>query len=332
MTDLEGRVSAALMERADRTLAVDGLHEKAVRTARGIRRRRWFGTAAAAIVAAGALLLGLTAGGAVTTSLPLETAAPPGGVGSDPALLHFDIDMSRMPPRLRDRVVAMEWVSGKGYEKVTGVGRDDQLVFMIALTTETDRAREWVAGLDGGDTRAMEWGSSDTGSAGVVATRWDDRELFWDVIRAVRMDRVQRCVMPLHLAELPEGASWSECQTRLRYGGPAGSPVWIYSGLTVTRADGKIVFIWADGRPLASPSFHADRAVGGYPAQWLSGNEQFKNGLWVPAFGPYQLYITDFETAPADWFAPDVAQWYAARLTPSTNLSDPSSWPRRAVG
>jgi hypothetical protein len=328
--DLESRVSAALAERAERTRAVEALHDRAVRGGRRIRRRRLLGTAGAALVAVVGLVLGVNGAGPAPTTLPLETAATAGAIGSDPALLHFDLDMSRVPARLRDRVAATEWVSGKDYERVTGFGGDDGLVFTVAFTTDRDRAQGWMVDLGAGATRAEQW--DEPGTIGVVAAQRDDADLLPDVIRAVRLGRVQRCVMPLHLSELPAGAWWSECQTRLRYGGPAGAARWIFSGLTIHRADDKVVLVWADGRPMASPSFEADRAVAGYPAQWRSGSGSFQNGLWVLAFGPYQLYITDYETKPAGWFTPEVAQWYAARLSPSTDLNDPASWPRRAVG
>jgi hypothetical protein len=330
MIDLESRVSAVLAERAERTLAVEALHERAVRAAGGIRRRRRLGTAAAAVVAAGALVVGLSGAGPAATTLPAETAVTGGAVGTDPALLHFDVDMSRIPQRLRDRLTATEWVSGKGYETVTGFGRDNNIVFSVSLTTDPGRAQDWMTELGAGDPRAVQWGEA--GTIGVAAAQWDDADLLPGVIRAVRLNRAQRCVMPMHLADLPAGAWWSECQTRLRYGGASDEPRWIFSGLTIHQADDKVVFIWADGWPMPSPSFRADRTVSGYPAQWSSGNGQFKNGLWVLAFGPYELYVTNYETAPADWFTPEVAQWYTTRLTPSTNLNDLSSWPRRAVG
>ncbi|MGI5241735.1 hypothetical protein [Dactylosporangium sp. CA-139066] len=331
MNDLERRVSATLTERAERTRPAEALHEGAVRGARRIRRRRrLLGAASAGLTAVAALVLGVTGAGPAPTTLPPETVATGGAVGTDPALLHFDVDLTRIPARLRDRVTATEWVSGRGYEKVTGFGRDDDMVFTIALTTDPDRARDWLVDLGAGQTRAERW--DEDGTIGVAGAQRDDADLLPAVVSAVRLGRTQRCVMPLHLSELPPGAWWSECQTRLRYGGRAGDPVWIFSGLTLHRADDKVVFIWADGRPLPYPSFQPDRTIAGYPAQWRSGRGQFQNGLWVPAFGPYQLYVTDYETQPADWFTPEVAQWYAARLTPSADLNDPSSWPGRAVG
>jgi hypothetical protein len=143
---------------------------------------------------------------------------------------------------------------------------------------------------------------------------------------------VQRCVMPLRLAELPEGATWSECQTTLRRTGAGPATGWVSSGLTIRRSDGNTVFIWADGRPLVRTSPRADRTVAGYPALWLSRSGSLQTGLWVLGFGPYHLFVTSYEDGPSDWFTPEVAAWYTERLTPSPDLNDPNSWPRRAAG
>ncbi|MFG2040110.1 hypothetical protein [Dactylosporangium sp. NPDC048998] len=336
MTDLESRVSATLAERVDRPFPVEHLHERAVRRARGIRRRRrLLGTAAAAILALGLFALDPTGGGApAATSLPPEPAAPPGGIGSDRALLHFDVDLSRIPAPLADRVAATEWVSGEGYESVVALDAGEHPVFIVALGVESLTADGWMTRFDGGSTRALRWQSGNV--YGVTSVDWEQRDLLPKVVSAVRLDEVQRCVMPLRLAELPEGASWTECQTRIRRGGQAGgsgpATAWVSSGLTIRRADGHVVYIWANAQPAASPSFRPDRTVAGYPAQWRDGDGQSQAGLWVLAFGPYQLYVTDLQTRPADWFTPEEAAWYTARLTPSTNLDDPSTWPRRAVG
>lgn len=272
---------------------------------------------------------GQTAPAPGRTTLPAETAAPPGGIGSDRALLHFDVDLAKLPGNLASRIAMTEWVSGEGYEQFTGMDADFRPVVAIKLGSDPDTVKGWVFA-NAGSTRAVQWRLG--GVDGLSALDWDDRDLLPEVARAVRLDAVQRCVMPLRLAELPEGAHWSECQTAIRRGGPGPKNVWVYSGLTVERADGKIILIWADGRPRTeTSSFAADRTIAGRPAQWRAEAGQFGDGLWIPDFGGYELYLTDFESH-ATWFTPAEATWYTLRLTPSANLDDPSTWPLRAVG
>lgn len=155
-----------------------------------------------------------------------------------------------------------------------------------------------------------------------------DHELAVPVARAVRLDVVQRCAMPLQLSELPAGARWHECQTRMR----STSPGWIYSGLIIDRTDGKQIFIWADGRRGVdrARSFEADQTVGGYRAEWLTGGSP-GTGLWIPDFGPIDLFITAVNAGDSAWLKQDDVRWLAERLQPSLNTDDPASWPARAV-
>ncbi|WP_432968535.1 hypothetical protein [Dactylosporangium sp. CA-233914] len=327
MTDLESRIAATLAERAERTAPAAELGERAARRARGIRRRRRIiGTAAACVIAAAAFaLLPPQPPPAPATTLPAETAAPPGGIGSDRGLLHFDVDLPALPAAVNARIAMTQWVSGDGYETFAGMDADRQPVLIVLLGTDPGTVEEWRVAHDAGQTRAVRWRQGDVWGVSVV--RWEDRDLLPLVARAVRLERVQRCAMPLHLSELPPGARWSECQTVIRRG--PGPSVFVYAGLTIHRADDKVIYIWADAD--ASSSFAPDRTVAGRPARWRSGTGQFANGLWIGDFGGVELYVTDFETGPADWFTPQEAAWYTARLSPGGDLDAPSSWPRRAV-
>jgi hypothetical protein len=200
------------------------------------------------------------------------------------------------------------------------------------MSTDQTRLDGWVQTGDVGDTRALRWHRGDVEAVSVLD--WADRDLLPQVERAVRLDHVQRCVMPLHLSELPDGARWLECQTQIRRGSGPGT-VWRYSGLTIRRSDGKIVLIWADGRgpsTTAASSFAPDRTTAGHPSEWRTDDGQFQHGLWINDFGGFELYITEYDTARSDWFTPAEATWYAEHLTPSPNLNAPPTWPRRAVG
>ena len=355
MTDLESRVSDVLTRRAQRPIEVERLCANAVRRATARRRRRAIAGAAALVVAVAAVvgLVERPGHAGPQTPLPLESAAPRGGIGSDPALLHFGLDMSAFD----GRATSTEWISGMGYEAVhvyaddapnnrrwvdvtlspTDASRTARLDPQLA-TPLADAGREllvagrpaWLQQVTyrGDPAWLLRWQPARDVFGAVIVTGQDER-LATRVARAVRPGWVQRCVMPLRLAELPPGVRWQECQTRVS----SASPGWIYSGLILARADAKQVFIWADGRRDAdhAASFKADRTIDGYPAQWLSGGSS-GTGLWIPDFGAIDLFITAVDSHDSGWLRPDDARWLAERLQPSPNTGDPSSWPPRAVG
>jgi len=343
MTDLESRVSDVLTRRAQRPIDVDRLCANAVRRATARRRRRAIAGAAALVVAVAAVvgLVDRPRPAGPQTPLPLASPGPRGGIGSDPALLHFGIDMSVFD----GRATSTEWISGIGYEAVHVYDNDtdnrrwvDVLLSPTdsALTTRLDAqlaspltgARLQQVTYLGNPAWLLRWQPARDVFGAVIVTGQDE-QLANRVARAVRLDRVQRCVMPLRLSGLPAGARWQECQTRVR----STLPGWIYSGLVLYRADGKPIFIWADGRrqPGYAASFKADQTVDGYPAQWLTGGSS-GTGLWIPDFGPIDLFITAVNAADSTWLKPDEAHWLAQRLQPSQNTDDPMSWPPRAVG
>lgn len=353
MSDIEARVSDTLTRRAQRPVEVERLRTNAIRRATAIRRRRMAVGAATMMVAvlgATGLLRPTPQAIVPVTTLPLETAAAQGRVGSDPALLHFDIDLSV----LEGLATSTEWVSGIGYEAVHIYRDDDQrwvdVTFDRADSSRTTRLQAKLTSplTDTGQHLVMagrpaqlqeityqsstawllRWQPAPDVFGAVIVTNRDD-QLAVQVARAVRLDRVQRCVMPLRLIELPANARWHECQTRVR----SSPPGWIYSGLTVQRDDAKPIFIWADGRRGAdhAASFKADQMIGRYPAQWLTGGPS-GTGLWIPDFGPIDLFITTVNPNDSPWLTQDDARWLAQRLEPSQNTSDPASWPRQAVG
>jgi hypothetical protein len=143
--DLTSVIRESLSDRAERGVRADGLHDRVLVRSRRIRRRRTYAAASGAglamAVAMGVLVVpglrvddpsGLgwaggpatavrptaTAGAGGPTTLPpatgaLTAAQAPARVGSDPAVLHFDLD-------LRGFAVAdTEWTSGPRYEAVT---------------------------------------------------------------------------------------------------------------------------------------------------------------------------------------------------------------------
>lgn len=354
MTDIESKVRDVLARRVQGPVEVERLRTNAVRRATTIRRRRAAAGAVAAIVAVAGVVgvVGRPGAPRPETSLPLATTAVSEGVGTDPALLHFDLD----PSVFDDRAASIEWISGIGYEAAhvyendednrrwvdvglapTDSARTTRLDAQLASPL-TDAGRKLlVAGRPGllqqvtylgNPAWLLRWQPAPAVFGSVVVTG-EDEQLAARVARAVLLGRVQRCVMPLRLTELPAGARWQECQTRVS----VASPGWVYSGLVIDRSDGKPIFIWADGRRGAdhAASFKADQTIGGYPAQWLTGGSS-GTGLWIPGFGSIDLFITAVNANDSAWLHQDEARWLAERLQPSQNTDDPASWPQRAVG
>ncbi|GAA3286352.1 hypothetical protein Dvina_22790 [Dactylosporangium vinaceum] len=329
MTDLETRIADVLADRAAKASAPGGLAERATRRGKRIRRRRLV-VGTAAIVAL--LVLVPFTGRSTGTTLPAAPGGADAAIGSDRGLLHFDVDLGRLPSTLTDRITVTEWVSGDGYERFVGQDDERKPIVTIWLTGSAARADDFNSMANGGSTRNLRWQRG--GVEGLTVLGSADRDLLPKVADAVRLGATQRCVMPIHLSELPAGGRWTECQTAIRRS-PGAASLWVYSGLTLRRADDRTVFIWADsdqGATAGPSAFAADREVAGRPAMWRSGSGAFANGLWITDFAGIDLYVSNYESGPADWFTPDEAGWYATRLTPSPDLNDPATWPRRAVG
>jgi hypothetical protein len=359
MTDLESRVTASLAARAQRSVEVDRLRSGALLRASAMRRRRarrGVGLAGlAAVVLAGALTLpGAlgSSGQAPPTTLPPATgtapaAEAPQAIGTDPAVLHFDLDLAGLD------VSATEWVSSLGYERAMlhdGSGSEPWASVYLAHTSEaleaaaapalatTRRPAEQttvdarpatlqrvVVVSTGGVTWELRW-QPRPGIQAAVSVR-DDRALAFTVAAAIRLDRAQRCAVPLRLSELPAAAAWVRCQTMLRRAAPrpdlSPSAHW---GVTVRRADGHDVLVWA-GEP-GRTTEPLDLTVAGHPARWRPDLP----GLWVAGFGPVDVFITAVPPTEPGWLTQLDAVWLAERVQVAGDLDAPGTWPARAVG
>lgn len=347
MTDIESRVTASLAARADQRIDVHRLREGAIARARVLRRRRrMFGTAGLAGVATVAVLLaGPLAPPVAPPSLGVASALDrPQDIGTDPALLHFDVELGGLDAG------SAEWISAGGYERAIIYDATDQQwasVYIAHTQAALDAAAPPTSGqveqttvggrpaalrrIQIGDiTWELRWQPTD-GVFAVVYVNRDDRALAVTVAEAVRLDRAQRCAVPLRLTELPVGATWTECQTRMRHAPAAGQGVWLRSGVTLRQGDGDRVLIWAEPVEPGGPptTFQPDRTVAGHPAQWRTADMR---GLWAPVFGPIDVFVGGYDPDRADWLTEAEAVWLAERLAVAADLTNPATWPERAVG
>jgi hypothetical protein len=406
-TDFESRIADSLHARADRPIETAGLRTAALARARVIRRRQVSGAvagaglavAAVAVVAAGvtAASPGPAADGPAaspesdvvevmgSTTLPGLPGVPsaaeqPAAVGTDPAALHFDVDLAALA------ATASDWHSGPGYEGVTVPITDDTPRVDLYIGPDAgalDAARPnpgpYVILDDGGVTRLYDEAAPEPttvdgrpatlqevtprydgsgvpegaraagfeafqhGQDGPVwVLRWQpvaglhviaqssDQDLVYAAAAALRVDRAQRCAVPLRLSAAPAGAEWTECRTMLRHD-PAGEDLaWALSSLTLSRTGGDPIVVYAEdaeqaGHPADTELIVPNRTVAGYPAWW---SEESPAGLYVPAFGPAGNQAAVFVAGTDE----ALAVWLVEHLRVAGELDRPDTWPGIPVG
>jgi hypothetical protein len=354
MTDIERRIARSLTARADRQVEVGGLAQLAVGRARRMRaRRRTVGTVAVVVL----LVAGFAGARALLpaakdTTLPVALGIAPAGsrpegIGTDPALLHFDVDLGAFGALAGRQPASTDWVSAEDHESVNVYGSDNSLlaaVYLAPSATDLKRALRPLHSTAVDTTvrgRPAKADTFDIGVAGLQYTdlRWEPRPgvfaAVWapdlataaKVFDAVRLDRAQRCVTPMRLSTLPAGATWTECETAVRAGQVSGGHVWRWSALTIQQVDGVRVRLWAAAEHDVA-EFKPDRVVAGHPAQWLT---EGMRGVWIPGFGPVSLFVGERDTFHADLLSEEQAVWYAEHLQVYEDLTNPAAWPTSAT-
>ncbi|MEV4140329.1 hypothetical protein AB0J72_50235 [Dactylosporangium sp. NPDC049742] len=351
MSGIEDKLVRSLAARAGATQVEAGeLARLAVRRAGRMRARRRVAGVAAAVV----LIVGAAVGVQAMlpqrkdTTLPVALGVPsalsrPEGIGADPALLHLDLDLKAF-----DDVGVVDWVSGEDRESVTVYGQDHELVaavYVAPTVVDLKRGLRPLSSAAVDVTVGGRPGRADTFDPGngqrFTDLRWEpvdgifvavwarDLAAAQRVYGAVRLDRVQRCVTPMRLSELPAGARWVECQTATKVTQERSAGEWAWSGLVVAQADVERVRLWA-AEPAAADGarFAPDRVVAGRSAQWLTDGMR---GLWVPGFGPVSLYVLEATAFHADLLSEDEAAWYVEHLQVYDDLTNPDAWPTSAT-
>jgi hypothetical protein len=421
MIDMESRVTASLHARADQGIKVDGLRERAIARARTIRRRQRMlqavaGAGLAVVVTAGVALAPRWAAGgsdgptgpggtgdagrpaapavdappaaALATTLPAVTGVPvagvhPGVVGTDPGVLHFDVDLAALG------AASSDWTAGAGYEAVVLPSPADQSesgkpsveVYVgpdaarleavrtppgpygelpngtrIPMYTEgaaqptmvgdrpatlqpvdpntadnvgaspppgelrrfvdpAGRTRNWV----------LRWQPVD-GLHAIVQVGGDDPAKAFALAAALRLDRAQRCAVPLRLTDVAAGTRVTVCRTVLRRAPAARGGVWVLSSVTIHAPGAEPVNIWTEDahRPrhaFDTAQFVANHTVRGQPAQWRTEDPI---GLWVINFGAAEVFVSGAGEAES--------LRLVTGLQIAEDMGRPETWPQRPIG
>lgn len=242
MTDIERRLTRSLTARADRQVETGELARAAVSRAGRMRaRRRAVGTAAlTALLVAGFFGVRVLLPEPKDTTLPVALGVAPAasrgeGIGTDPALLHFDVDLRAFGELAGGKQPAFtDWLSAEGHESVSVYGSDNSLLAAVYLAPSASDLKRALRPLTSAavDTsvrgRPAKADTFDIGVAGLQYTdlRWEPRAgvfaAVWapdpvtaaKVFDAVRLDRAQRCVTPMRLLALPGGGAGPSARRR----------------------------------------------------------------------------------------------------------------------
>jgi hypothetical protein len=399
-TEIEDLVESTLHARADGRTPTPALYERAVRRGRSLRRRRQSFACGGVAVAVAVVVAGVAVAPAVLqfrarptvgaappvqppppvqasptpprnggpTTLPPARAWPAGArpsvVGTDPGVVHFDLDLAAL------HATGSEWNTDDGFESaVVFTGNSDTYHVASYLYLSPDeavlRGRMWGAkptGLVNGVPRTPPPAATEPvdvhGRPGTVerfgtavrapdgtrqgphlALRWQPVDGLWAgvdlygdvsdamaVADALRLDRTQRCVVPVHATVVPAGARWTGCTTQVSpHAGLQG--VWVGSSLLFTR-DGNTLVVDLQDRTAyngVNPGdFKPNARVAGRPAMW----DTPKN-LVVPGFaGRFYLEIALWHGGYTKAEAVAVAEGLEA----ADDLARPETWPVPAVG
>lgn len=356
MTDLESRIGDTLRRRPDPDVHIDTLTRRAMAAGRARRRRAVVATVAAVVTLVGVGVgVGVAVGrpdrddapavppGEQNTNLPSDPVSPtaadrPSAVGTDPGVLHFDLDGAAI--RFSDwrfetapgrEQITLAIVGGAGSGPFTvdvrlspdplptgpegGVYRPDH----EGQTKVGDRTATWRTFTEN-RYRSLSW-EPVPGLYAQVSTAMDlDLAAVRQIAAAAQFDRAQRCVAPVRVTALPAGTRWTGCQVRLRSEPDPSGGRWLSSRFTLVMAAGNEVEVHID--PAGTSGFQQNRTVNRRPARWESAS------LWIGGIGPFEAAVfgNDGRLREAD------AVQLGAGLNPVGDPTDLLTWAARPVG
>lgn len=393
--EIESVLPEVVRELAAETRAADGLAVAAVARGRRLRLRRRIGGTLAAVVAATAIatpfvLLRPPPPGTALTPTPSTSPVPsvppstypgstgpttlpeakgvPGAaeqpplVGADPAVLHFDVDLSIFP----DPGTPV-WRSSSGVERFTigfadgGFAQRDLEIYVAQR--EPQDLRVWGVPAGDGDLhkditvhgRPVTLRRYPAGAASprpyppswvlrwqpvhglwvVIVARDGTDEIMRRVAETLRLDRAEYCAQPLVASVVPEDARLTACWVSIRAKGAGQTDsfgAWESSGFTIANSRGATLMVGfgpklpVDSLVGTKDEFRPNRTVGGYPAMWRAG--PYQRNLWVNGYqGKFDLGLT----TELNGFAEAEVLAVAEGLRVAGDLNNPDSWPTRRV-
>ncbi len=379
-TDLEEAITETLRPRGDGPVDVTTLRRAAVRQGRSIRRRRMV-TASVGVVLVAVVLgavpvlrggflhgggpgggLGGRAGGPGTepgTGVPaLPAADAPGAaarpdlVGKDPALLHFDVDLTGTLATgafwsVRDGVESVRlWTSDFDHFNHEYQLATDPARLQTLRPDDGEPAQTRQVSVGGRPATAKFWpdqvSSNKKPDVATWSVDWQPVDGLWarvslhtpdaaDAVRAAEAlmpDRSQRCVAPVRLAS-PAGYSHMACAVDFGH-----IFAWTVSNVEVERADGVRFDIGIGHFTLGSDTpFVPNQMVGNRPAM-LRTDGSGQTTLFVPVAKDINLVVRPYRVgtegghpfAPAGLTDAEIVE-FAEGIVIGPNLLDLDSWP-----
>jgi hypothetical protein len=381
-TDLEEAIAETLRPRGDGPVDVTSLRRAAVQQAGSIRRRRIVALSAGAVVVAvlaavpfvrgtGPVGGDTRVGGPGTDGGPVRLLPPaadaPGAkarpdlVGTDPAVLHFSIDLSGTP------ATGTHWAVIDGVESVSLWTSDfDHYNHRYALSNDPEKLA--VRDHAGVDAQPAETRQVSVDGRPATATFWPDRVSAnkkpdvptWTVewqpaaglwakvelhttdpadavtaAEAMRVDRSLRCVAPLRFDPAPAGFSLVSCSLSFGHILP-----WAGSSIEIERTDGvRYAMNVGPGGDDPDHPFLPNRTVRGRSAMVEAGDTSTTllvlvgGDVMLTVQGPYRWGTVDgiagrqeVTGTEADLIA------IAETIIVGPDVSDPETWPVRALG
>ncbi|MGI5184264.1 hypothetical protein ACQEVZ_49210 [Dactylosporangium sp. CA-152071] len=382
-TELADSITDALRPHGEGDVDVAALRAGTMSRVRAARRRRLVlaaaGTAAALTAGAMAVPRLLPGGGTTPTvaappsvsvnrataraaALPVANvpgaAQRPDTVGTDRAVLHFDVDLAAFGG------TGGWWRSGPGVERAeiwTGSGTRESTTehtATVVLSPDLDQAK--VGGLAAGGgppnspapvavTVAGRPGTiqqfPDGWTPGKVtwALWWQPVDGLWAVLTmetadaaavvtaaatGVHLDRSQRCAVPIWVGAVPAGTEWNSCTTSM---GPAGADgrSWQSGSVSFRGASGdSLILTYGNVTDWSAEGtkFVPNRTVNGRPAMWYTSGPGQQ--LAVPGTDGRNLFVN----IKGEGVTEQDALALAEGATFSDDLVHLGTWPERAAG
>jgi hypothetical protein len=295
------------------------------------------------------------------TSLPEARGVPvaadrPDLVGTDPSVLHMDIQLSIFPA-----LVYSTWESRPGAESIqvtfdqhglpgralrVTITRDEHEAARSAPQQRSER-REQIT-VHGRPATLERYPQADSDSPSTWLLRWQPVDGLWAIVDALdatdaiprlaaetlRLDRAQYCAQPLVATVAPARARWSACHVSFLAGSGRGDGVgaWQVSGFTVTNASGGALSLQLGLAPppdmrKAKEPFQPNRTVGHYPAMWRDQKDGTGELRIDDYAGKFDLDVSVRQPG----FTEADALAVAGGLRLVGDLADPATWSTSAV-